>query len=49
MRGKEGEGLSRNLYNGPMDKDNGVVRLSVGDGGGYGRGRVMGENRDNYN
>ena len=44
MRGKEGEGSSRNLYNGPMDKDNGVGGLSV-EGG---RERVMGENKDNY-
>ena len=34
IMGKEGEGLSRNVYKGPMDKANSGVGVSVGGGGG---------------
>ena len=41
---------SRNMYKGPMDKDNGRRGgLNVRSGGWARQGRVMGENGNNYN
>ena len=39
---------SRNMYKGPMDKDNGRGGLNVG-GEWIGQGRIVGRNGDNYN
>ena len=49
-RGTEGEGLSRNMYKGPVDKDNGGGGgLNVGGGGVGGRGEWWRKNGDNCN
>ena len=45
-RGIEGEGSSRNLYKGPMDKDNwggGIGRIECWSWGWVVQGRIMGE------
>ena len=39
----------RNLYKGPMDKDNSGGGFNMECGGWVGQGRVMGENGDNCN
>ena len=42
VTGKEGEGLSRNMNRGLMDKDNGGGRIECGRWGWVGQRRVMG-------
>ena len=38
---RKGRVKSRNMYKGPMDKDNGEGRTECGSGGWLGQGRVM--------
>ena len=50
MGERRGRFKSRNLYKGPMDKDNlAGGGLNVRGGGWVEQGRVMGENGDNCN
>ena len=49
MMGKRrGRVKSRNMYDGPMDKDN-TGSIDYGRGGGLGRGEQCGGNEDNCN
>ena len=41
MGERRGRVKSRNMYEGPMDKDNGVGGLHVGEGEWAGQGRAM--------
>ena len=46
---RRGRVKSRNMYKGPMDKDNGQGRIECGRWGWLGKGRVIGKNGDNCN
>ena len=49
MGERRGRVKSRNMYKGPMDKDNSEGRLNVGEEGWLGQGRVMEEKGVNCN